>query len=872
MFTTIIDKDPDLTDVEKMQHLRTSLKGAALDTIRSLEISDLNYNIALELLQKRFNNKRLIFQAHITEILGLKRVEASSAVKLRELSDKVNANLRALLTIGDSEQVAAGIIIHTLLEKVDGATQTKWEETAPLDVIPSCEQFTTFLEKRCQKLENVEHSVAASTRISQVGKNSRNTNSSRKSFISTNTSNGCVLCDTTDHSIYSCSRFNNLSPQLRLKEAKRLSLCINCLRRGHQLRACAAGSCRSCGGKHHSSLHLDHANSRGIINEQQNPPLSSQSTPQHPHRSLTVVSPSVIDSSGAPNLNCDVVLLATAVVDVKNSAGTWVPCRALLDSGSQLHIITSRLAQQLQLRKTKSFAAVSGLGDSEFQSDGFTVNINLRSQTSEYTTFISALVAPNITDNQPNFSLNIASWNIPSNIRLADKDFHKSQRVDMLIGASLFYDLLCVGQIKLASGLPLLQKTRLGWVVTGGDSKPRTARVLNAVSSTKPSTQLDQLVRRFWELESCASSVVKYTKEEIDCESHFKANFTRLSTGDYSVRLPIKPNICMLGESYPQALRRFLNLERKLDRQRELKQNYAAFMQEYLDLGHMSLVSEENRHLCKYFLPHHCVMKEDSTTTKLRVVFDGSAASSTGYSLNDVLMTGPTIQPKLYNILLRFRTFSVALTGDICKMYRCVRVSEDDSYLQCVLWRDTSQHEVQVFKLGTVTYGTRPAAFLSVRAMHQLASDEQKLFPVGAEILRRDFYVDDLIAGGDSVQEVREIMNQITNMLAKGCFKLRKWCTNNVDLLQGIPSEDTEPLLSFDDGSNVTKTLGLTWDPASDSLLFVFTPTATAKRNCKRSILSIIARFYDPLGLIGPNSYNTEARALWSSTVGTTHS
>ncbi|XP_036317761.1 uncharacterized protein LOC118732753, partial [Rhagoletis pomonella] len=197
-------------------------------------------------------------------------------------------------------------------------------------------------------------------------------------------------------------------------------------------------------------------------------------------------------------------------------------------------------------------------------------------------------------------------------------------------------------------------------------------------------------------------------------------------------------------------------------------------------------------------------------------------------------------------------TFAVALTGDICKMYRCVRVSEDDSYLQCVLWRDTSQHEVQVFKLGTVTYGTRPAAFLSVRAMHQLASDEQKLFPVGAEILRRDFYVDDLITGGDSVQEVREIMNQITNMLAKGCFKLRKWCTNNVDLLQGIPSEDTEPLLSFDDGSNVTKTLGLTWDPASDSLLFVFTPTATAKRNCKRSILSIIARFYDPLGLIGP--------------------
>ncbi|XP_067647299.1 uncharacterized protein Indy isoform X1 [Eurosta solidaginis] len=425
----------------------------------------------------------------------------------------------------------------------------------------------------------------------------------------------------------------------------------------------------------------------------------------------------------------------------------------------------------------------------------------------------------------------------------------------MLIGASLFYELLCVGQIKLAAGLPVLQKTRLGWVVSGGDCQSKTAMALNAISSAdvedENMVQLDQIVRRFWEMDSSCSAVAKYTKEEMDCESHFKANFVRLPSGDYSVRLPIKSNISLLGESYSQALRRFLNLERKLERQPTLKAQYGAFIHEYLDLKHMSLVSESNHNLCKYFLPHHCVLKE-STTTKLRVVFDGSAATSTGYSLNDVLMTGPTIQPKLFNTLLRFRTFPVALTGDICKMYRCVRVAESDSYLQCILWRDTLRHPIQIFKLDTVTYGTRPAAFLSVRSMHQLAFDEQHSFPVGSKILKRDFYVDDLITGGDSVQEVRQIMNEITEMFARGQFKLRKWCSNNSNLLRDIPPEDTETLLSFDDGTNITKTLGLTWDPASDCLLFTFTPTNTAKRNCKRSVLSTIARFYDPLGLIGP--------------------
>ncbi|XP_053964222.1 uncharacterized protein LOC128867152 [Anastrepha ludens] len=234
----------------------------------------------------------------------------------------------------------------------------------------------------------------------------------------------------------------------------------------------------------------------------------------------------------------------------------------------------------------------------------------------------------------------------------------------------------------------------------------------------------------------------------------------------------------------------------------------------------MSLVTKNNLRYCKYFLPHHCVLKEESTTTKLRVVFDGSAVSSSGYSLNDLLMTGPTIQPKLFNTLLRFRTFPIALTGDICKMYRCVRVSEPDSYLQCILWRDSPQQPVNVFKLDTVTYGTRPASFLSIRSMHQLAIDEQTVYPIGSKILKRDFYVDDLITGGESIQEVKEIMSQTIKLLEKGGFKLRKWCSSNPELLQTIPPDDRETLLKFDDGSDITKTLGLTWDPASDCLLY----------------------------------------------------
>jgi len=102
----IIDSHPDLTNVEKLQHLRSCLRDAALETIRLLEISDGNYAMALDLLQYRFNNRRLVFQAHITEILGLKAVQSGSVSTLRELSDKFNAHIRALKGLGTTEQNA----------------------------------------------------------------------------------------------------------------------------------------------------------------------------------------------------------------------------------------------------------------------------------------------------------------------------------------------------------------------------------------------------------------------------------------------------------------------------------------------------------------------------------------------------------------------------------------------------------------------------------------------------------------------------------------------------------------------------------------------------------------------------------------------
>jgi len=92
------------------------------------------------------------------------------------------------------------------------------------------------------------------------------------------------------------------------------------------------------------------------------------------------------------------------------------------------------------------------------------------------------------------------------------------------------------------------------------------------------------------------------------------------------------------------------------------------FVSEYLELNHMELAGPNTTGLT-YYLSHHPVLKDISITTKLRVVFDGSAKTKSGIALNDVLLKGPKVQSDIFHILLRFCIHQVAITADVEKMY-----------------------------------------------------------------------------------------------------------------------------------------------------------------------------------------------------------
>ncbi|XP_051167318.1 uncharacterized protein LOC127285380 [Leptopilina boulardi] len=281
----------------------------------------------------------------------------------------------------------------------------------------------------------------------------------------------------------------------------------------------------------------------------------------------------------------------------------------------------------------------------------------------------------------------------------------------------------------------------------------------------------------------------------------------------------------------------------------------------------MSLViSKENSSQGGYFLPHHAVIKGDSLTTKTRVVFDGSAKTTSGISLNDALMVGPTIQQDLFSIVIRFRTFQFVFTADIKQMYRQISVSPEDACFQKIVWRNDPKEEIQTYKLNTVTFGTACALFLASRTLHQLANDEQESHPIASSILKEDFFVDDCLSGSNDIQEALYMRNDLINLLKKGNFVLRKWSSNCPKLLEGFPSEVSNSHLCLDPTETV-KTLGLHWNPVTDSFGYSIKLTNSKLRCSKCFILSETAKLFDPLGILEPITVTAKLiiQQLWKA-------
>ncbi|XP_045541438.1 uncharacterized protein LOC123722924 [Papilio machaon] len=554
------------------------------------------------------------------------------------------------------------------------------------------------------------------------------------------------------------------------------------------------------------------------------------------------------------------VLLATALIKAQTRQGSTQLLRVLLDQGSQASFITHSAVQLLGLKRTPTRSVISGIGGERgVLASEHTVNVTIHSHLdSDFSLQINAYVLSNITSLLP--SVKVVPWKWPEleAISLADPEFHTPNRIDILLGADAYAQVLGEGLVKGPPGGPIAQNTALGWILSDKiSSTGDSISCHHAVISYPDQADENALLKQFWEIESVIPGTQKIlSEEELRCEEFYSQTTRRDEDGRYVVKLPFRDDDpkCQYENTKALALKRFLHLEQKFQRNPEIAKRYSEVFHEYKELGHVEHVPEDDREVkTAVYLPHHAVIREDKSTTKVRIVFDASMKGANGSSLNTDLMVGPTLQPPLRHILMKWRMHPISLCCDIVKMYRQVKIAPEDADFQRIVWRDSPSSEMEEYKLVTVTFGTASAPYLAVKTLQQIAVDEGARSPEVAEKIKKDYYVDDLMSGCQTVEEGVKIYKDMTEILAKGGFQLQKWVSSCKELEEEISRKgsecgtNNEEERSIDGGikdisiDKVMKILGITWDRRSDEFKYaVNLPTSQGQITKRKTDSSVV--------------------------------
>ncbi|XP_033213697.1 uncharacterized protein LOC117170768 [Belonocnema kinseyi] len=673
------------------------------------------------------------------------------------------------ITIG--EEVVVRILERCLPKEI----LEKWIEQVSSDRYPKLEQLYTFIQNSVFKQREIDKAPSVTHPNKRPGgKNSappaKMSKPTARSLVTTSTSsnNSCPKCG-QNHRLYSCEEFKKSSMKEKWDFVYANKLCRNCLG-AHPAPYSSKIRCKKkdCGRDHHTFLHTNKKQKGSASSKPADEAVSSGATQKLLNSCQTFSSQAYLSDSQ---------LMTTAVLNFQSNRGKGFMARSLLDSCSNANSMTQSFLHHLKLPTKQCFVNIGAIDNASTVSEKYT-NATFYSNYNNSKHQLNFLIVPKIADRVPNETFPRERFGIPKNVKLADPQFHVPRPINVLLVSGTTLSSLAIGQIKLTSDNSqiTLQKTAFGWVVAGRSS---STKPLNTVSCN--AVKLDQLLERFMAIEDIDYQPVK-AQENVACENYYVETTTRDASGRYTVRLPFQSQRFELGSSKRQALQRFKALERKFDANPDFRAQYEKEINSYLELGHMTSCEDDADD--GYYMPHHAVIKESSETTKCRVVFDASAETSTRTSLNKVLLTGPTLQETIPQQSLRFRAHPFVITADIEKMYRQIWVHPDDRKFQKILWYH--EGKIRTFHINVVTFGVTCAPFLAIRTLHQLASDEEVNSPRDAQLLRRDFYVDDFLSGANSLDEIMAIRDEMIELLSRGGFVIRIWSSNHPSALDNI--------------------------------------------------------------------------------------
>lgn len=876
-FEASVDKNTNISDIEKLNYLLSKLSGEAKHSVSGILLSNENYTVVVDLLKERYGDLQTVINSHYVELINLKSAQ-NTPRGLRSLYDQIEKHLRSLQAL--EQDIDQDVFISMITSKIPkevliqleiqkGACN-KWtvkelrelfkqyiaaRERAEQQFSPTKSESTGEPYKPMIMVSSAEALVAGAQGVS---------NRKEKPTLSSR----CRFCDGY-HWSDECPRYTTMDARKqRIK-----GCCYLCLRDGHNASECLkrGSRCYYCKQQNHHHRSLcpqrfgpTHRESAKLAEE-----IPMEDGLVHTENSLI--------SSG------EMVLMQTARAAIQNPAnGHRHNTRLLLDSGSQRTYITESLANKLNLKMGNSDEIMLVTFGSErpkrIRSPTTQLNIILKDGS---TLQINANVVPQIAGSiqrRPVHLKSLKNWDyLWGQFPLAD-DLPKeteTSSVELLIGNDYYLDIILPQKIEVQRGLYMLG-SKLGWILSG-----RTSEITNETNEasmlimtygvkvgkeTSMLTAVDQSfplkpnLEDFWRLESIGINESPVVSDDSIALDKFNETL-RYESGRYTVTWPWKNGKPDLPENRALAVGRLKSLLRRMKDNPDLIQKYDDIIRDQLKQGIIEKVRNETKDTTKHYIPHHAVINPNKATTKVRIVYDASAKTkSENKSLNECLYRGPVLLQNLIGILFRFRMQKIAMVSDIEKAFLQIGLQEDAKDVTRFLWlKDKSvldtENNIEVYRFCRVPFGIICSPFLLAATIdHHLKDSDCNI----AQNIRDNIYVDNVISGTQTTHQAMELYSKSKELFIRASMNLRDWMSNSDKVMNQIPIYDRA-------NRERMKILGLTWTVKEDTLTLAHQISESSVLS-KRIILQQIASIYDPLGLFSPVTLRAKVylQNLWN--------
>jgi hypothetical protein len=769
----------------------------------------------------------------INELMDHARWASSNADSLSRLAIRMQNVEIALEQLHYTADLNAMCTLEGIVNKLTPRLQMKWaeevQESNAFGYEPTFSDLSDFVN-RAAKVANsrfgqlAERNMGRSMASTVQPIDRRREQPKAKIFVnSSNDSSVCRMCGAS-HGLQECQVFKNLDVSKRWSEAKRLGACFTCLCSSHRSRRCQMNKLcelNGCKRRHHPLLHYQ-------LDEPESTLVCATS-----------------------NLDRQTARLGVVPVIVETPKGP-VRTLAFIDSGSDTTLITSSFVERWAINGIPTRLTISTVnGSSDCVS--LKVDLHLRSINGNNTVMVQGAYS---VKNIPVKSLRSVNAEASLWPHLRDITFPEvdDSDVSLLLGCDVAEVHRVQEQRFGGNKQPYANLTVFGWVLCGPTSKPRGMTSVNCSNASE--CHINEQLKLLYNNEFNDTSVESTTLSRDDHKAlSIVSQDARIVNGHFEVPLPRKYE--RLPNNFVDAQRRAAHLKGRLIRDPQLLSRYTELMQRHIEKGFLepatTTTTDNTVNAIEWYMPHHPVFNPKKPD-KLRIVFD-CAARYKDCSLNDTLFQGPDLTSSLVAVLLRFRTNPVAVSGDIEEMFLQVGVPKADRDSLRVLWWPHGQlnKDLAVYRMTVHPFGATSSPFCANFALQRCAEKFGCGYSESVKsAVNRNFYVDDCLASLPDTSSTVVFIDGLTQLLAKGGFRLTKWLSNNREVLHRIPESERAPCVKDLSSSSLPteRALGIIWNAETDSFVFQF--VLKQRPATRRGLLSALSGLYDPLGFVAP--------------------